>query len=120
MIQKIKYSRLKLMAEVQCWAIWDMDGVDNIDPLSLPLSYSLANEINRWSDIFDDTYNLNNPNFHLETGFTSKIDSDHFYDQGWELLNKLKHEMPEIEWWYRDMRLNKLAQSNITQAHENT
>lgn len=102
--------RLKLMAEVQCWAIWDMDMPDNLDPYTLPISRQLAEEINQWSDRLDSIYKLDQPNFQIDISFSSKQEEDRFYDDGWRLLDRLKNEMPVIDWWYRDHRLDTIRQ----------
>lgn len=108
------HKRLKLMAEVQCWAIWRIDEPDNIDPYSLPISEQLADEINQWSDRFDAIYKLDQPNFHIDISFPSKQAEDKFYDDGWRLLDRLKEEMPTIDWWYRDLRFEGLHQRRPT------
>ena len=100
--------RLKLMAEIQCWPIWDMSTSDNIDPAILPLSDKLVNELNEWSDRFDSIYKLDDPNFHLNIGFASRQEEEAFYDDGLLLLNKLREEMPDVDWWYRDQRCSGL------------
>ena len=57
--------RLTLMAEVQCWAIWDMEMRDNVDPYTLPISRQLSEEINQWSDRLDAIYKLDHVLAHL-------------------------------------------------------
>ncbi|MGO6884178.1 hypothetical protein ACC734_00275 [Rhizobium ruizarguesonis] len=104
------HKSLKLMAEVQCWAIWDVDTLDNIDPSTLPISETLAEAINQWSDWFDSIYKLDQPNFQIDISFSSKQEEDQFYDEGWRLLSRLKNEMPSVEWWYRDHRLDAIRQ----------
>ena len=105
------YKRLKLMAEVQCWAIWDMDGTGNVDPATLPISEELVKFIYEWSSRFDATYPLNLENFGTDMiGFDSKEQEDTFYDDGWKILHQLKNAMPVVDWWYRDMRLDKPVQ----------
>ncbi|MDR9776660.1 hypothetical protein RJJ65_29205 [Rhizobium hidalgonense] len=104
------HKSLKLMAEVQCWAIWDVDTLDNIDPSTLPISQTLAEAVNQWSDWFDSIYKLDQPNFQIDISFSSKEEEDQFYDEGWRLLSRLKNEMPSVEWWYRDRRLDAIRQ----------
>ncbi len=99
-----EYRKLKLMSEVQCWAIWNMDDVGNIDPSDLPLSKALVDDLNEWSDRYDTIYKLHEPNFHVDISFASKEEEDRFYNDGWSLLARLKLEMPSVEWWYKDDR----------------
>jgi hypothetical protein len=106
-----KHKRLKLMAEIQCWAIWDMDNPDNIDPATLPLPEQLVDRINRWSDKFDALYELDKKNFHMNIGFASNTDEDAFFDEGWAILQQLQAAMPDTDWWYRDKRLTQPVQS---------
>ncbi|WP_162787258.1 hypothetical protein [Notoacmeibacter marinus] len=106
-----KQRTLKLMAEVQCWAIWDMVDPDNIDPATLPLPKQLVARINRWSDKFDAIYELDKRNFHTNIAFDSKEEEDAFYEEGWAILKQLEEAMPDIDWWYRDKRLSQPVQS---------
>lgn len=105
-----KHKCMKLMAEVQCWAIWDMDDPDNIDPATLPLPKHLVTQINCWSDKFDAIYELDKRNFHTNIAFASKEEEDAFYDEGWAILKQLKEAMPDTHWWYRDKRLTQPVQ----------
>ena len=102
--------QLKLMAEVQCWALWNMVESDNIDPSSLPISKILINDLNDWSDRFDEIYKLDAPNFHMSIGFESEEVENEFYNDGWLLHERLKSEMPNVDFWYRDMRYQELLQ----------
>jgi len=92
------------MAEIQCWGLWDLDNGNNIDPKSFNLSRKLLEDLDTWSSQFDKTYDLEAHNFHLNIGFDTEQDEDSFYNEGWILLSKLKAELPNIEWWYRDRR----------------
>lgn len=99
-----EYKRLKLMAEVQCWAIWNMDAAGNIDSATLPLSQDLIEAIGVWEDRFDAIYKLDDPDFVSKIKFESPEEENRFYDDGWVLLERLKQELPSVEWFYRDMR----------------
>ncbi|WP_291896310.1 hypothetical protein [Maricaulis sp.] len=41
------------MAEVRCWALWDMDEPSNISPSALGVSEELTRDIDCWSEEFD-------------------------------------------------------------------
>lgn len=107
------YRRMKLRAEVQCWAIWNLDNDDNVDPTALPISRQLADDINRWSDALDKSYDLSARNFHVELGSRKNFDIYSFNTVGWELFGRLKSEMPCSEWWYYDMLSSRLMQTRL-------
>lgn len=107
-------NRMKLMAEVQCWALWGMDNADNIDPSMLPISEELIIQLNEWSERFDAIYKLDDPNFHLNIGFPTIDAKNLFYDDGWLLLERLKLELPYIDFWYRDARHEGIMQEQLT------
>jgi hypothetical protein len=48
--------RLKLMPDYECFALWDIDGVENVDPANLPISSDLKERIIRWEDAYDVRY----------------------------------------------------------------
>ena len=106
------YKCLKLMAEVQCWPIWNLDdpGPRNIDPEHLLLSKELINDLDNWTERFDAIYKLDSPNLPLDIGFKSEEEENLFFDDGWLLLARLKEELPKIEWWYDDFRFDEIYQ----------
>ncbi len=106
MTNEVQSRRLKLMAEVQCWAIWCMEGTDNIDPSTLPISPVLADDINQWSDVFDESYRFSDPNFHTDLGSSSSFDMDNFLRYWLGVVWS-----PQAEWWYSDMRLDQLVRT---------
>lgn len=104
----IRDKKLKLMPEVHCWPVWNVDDAGNVDPSLLPLSEALIADLNKWSERFDTIYRLDEANFHLDVSFASKEEENIFYDDGWKLLDRLKQEMPDVEWLYRDHRQDGL------------
>lgn len=101
------------MPDYFCWPLWNMDsekGIPyNIDPKTLPISDGLKMELQSWADIFDAILDLNDPG--NGGGFRNEQDYYYFCDQGWDLLEKLRRELPEITFWYRDGRVSELLQN---------
>ena len=84
--------KIKLMADYECYPIWEVfsDGIDNIDPSSLPISDRLASRINNWADEYDQTLNHQDPS---KSGFNSEEAMKSFEVQGKLLFNELKEEL---------------------------
>ena len=51
------------MPDYGCFPIWGMedDNFGNIDPYSLPISKSLAEELLEWANKYDKTLNIEEP-----------------------------------------------------------
>ena len=60
--------KIKLMPDYGCFPIWGMDddNFGNIDPYSLPISKSLAEELLGWANKYDKTLNIDEP---INSGF---------------------------------------------------
>lgn len=84
--------KIKLMADYECYPLWfdSDDEVGNIDPNTLPISDSLKNELNKWSDDYDKTLNLDDP---LHSGFKTINDEITFKEKGKILQKKLQAEL---------------------------
>lgn len=88
---------IKLMPDYGCFPLWEAspDAVGNIDPNTLPLSASLAFELEKWAAQFDATLNLEDP---LESGFTSSEQERDFTDAGRQLCIEMQKELgPDFE-----------------------
>ncbi len=46
--------KIKLMADYQCYPLWDMEEIGNIDPNKLPISIVLKRQLNTWAECYDD------------------------------------------------------------------
>lgn len=99
--------KIKLMADYQCWCLWDIENPTNIDPQSLPLSEELKSRLRAWEETFDKNLDLRD---HTNIGFRSKKEFDLFYDTGWDLFIELKKELKNIEICYKDGRNSILLQ----------
>jgi hypothetical protein len=84
--------KIKLMADYQCYSLWlnSDDEVGNINPNTLPISNMLKNELNSWSDKYDETLNLDDP---LASGFATIEEEMVFKEMGLSLKEKLQMEL---------------------------
>lgn len=82
--------RLKLLPDYECFALWDIDSVGNVDPGNLPISDQLKSKISSWEDVYDSTLNADNPS---ESSFSSEIEEASFDEEGRKIWNYLKEEL---------------------------
>ncbi len=75
--------RIKLMADYQCWCLWDMRDPRNINPDTLPISDALKEQLHAWEAAFDKTLDLDD---HTNIGFKSDSEYCSFYELGWQLF----------------------------------
>jgi hypothetical protein len=81
---------VKLMADYECFAIWDEDLIDNINPDDLPISDELKSRIHQWEDAFDITLNRQDP---ANSGFSSIEALQRFDDEGKDIWYRLRNEL---------------------------
>lgn len=83
---------IKIMAEYQCFPLWDvgMTGPDNINPETLPISAALAKDFQRWADRYDLTLDQTYP---PDSRFESAEAHSRFVTDGRLLARRLKDEM---------------------------
>lgn len=84
--------KLKLMPDYECFALWDIDSVGNIDPASLPISDDLKERIARWEDAYDSTLNQDDP---TASGFQSSDEENSFDNEGRLIWKELKSQLGE-------------------------
>ena len=87
--------KIKLMPDYGCFPIWGMedDNFGNIDPYSLPISKSLAEELLEWANKYDKTLNIEEP---LNSGFENfeNIEKENIFKyEGEKLFKTLKLEL---------------------------
>ena len=100
--------RLKLLPDYECFALWDVDGIENIDPAKLPISDQLKSRISNWEDAYDGTLNQDDP---TESGFNSQEEEASFEKEGRLIWKALKEELgEEYEVSYFSVLENKLLQ----------
>lgn len=83
---------LKLMADYECYALWDEDAVDNLNPDELPISEELKQRIHRWEDSFDATLNRADP---ANSGFPTDEALMQFDEEGLNLWREITRQLDE-------------------------
>lgn len=53
--------RLRLAPEWECWPLWDDETGDNLDPRDLKLPPTLLARLLAWDDLFQATFNRDDP-----------------------------------------------------------
>ena len=86
--------KIKLMADYHCYPLWDMSqgNYGDIDPASLPISIKLKEDLIKWSEIYNNTLDLDNPQ---KAGFKDNEDEEIFKLEGKRLAERLKEELGE-------------------------
>lgn len=84
--------KIKLMADYQCYPLWDIStgSCGDIDPNTLPISNILKRQLNEWSDIFDSTLNIDEPK---KSGFKTEEEEKKFKEKGYYLFKALQNEL---------------------------
>jgi hypothetical protein len=83
---------LKLMADYDCFPIWEVfsDGIENITPDSLPISDDLKKDLHTWSDVYDQTLNIDDPE---SSGFVDAQSEQKFEIEGKRLWSELRSQL---------------------------
>ncbi|OJA61585.1 hypothetical protein BGV68_04545 [Burkholderia ubonensis] len=83
---------IKLMADYQCFPLWEAapGEVGNIDPKDLPISLALRDALTAWAAKFDATLNMDDP---VNSGFGSDEEADKFRKEGAVLARRLQDEL---------------------------
>lgn len=105
------FKRIKLMADYECYPLWNMDGeVGDIDPMTLPLSPETRADLQAWAAMYDNILDWDDP---AKSGFKCSEDADLFESKGLELWQKLQGELAdEYEVVYQSYRLQKKYQKS--------
>jgi hypothetical protein len=83
---------IKLMADYQCYPLWNMTPGEygDFEPQKLPISTSLQESLLDWARVYDDTLNINDP---LSSGFISVDEMTAFKMQGMRLAEQMRAEL---------------------------
>jgi len=82
--------RIKLMADFDCYPLWDMDDGGDIDPTDLPLSEGTIERLLNWQNIYDGIIDWDDP---ASAGFASEKEKMVFEREGISLWKKLQKEL---------------------------
>ena len=85
---------IKLMADYDCWPLWEADPgrVGNINPDDLPISQALKNGLKQWAAEFDATLDRSDP---ARSKFASVDAESAFTARGLALAKDLQVELGE-------------------------
>ncbi|MFE5125963.1 hypothetical protein [Streptomyces sp. NPDC056669] len=85
---------VRLSADYECYPVWVLTEheLDNVAPDSLPLSKQLIEDLDRWGDEYEATYNLDDP---IASGFASEEAEQSFFERGHGLARRLRDELDE-------------------------
>lgn len=83
---------LKLMADYDCFPLWEATPgqVGNVDPGSLPISKQLQTELAAWGQMFNHTFNQDDPQ---NSGFVCTEEEEKFKVMGRALGQRLQAEL---------------------------
>lgn len=81
---------IKLMCDYYCYPLWESteDGLNNVDPKSLPITENLQKELMAWAETYDAILNRSDP---ASTAFPSPEAKEKFIQTGLSLAMKLKN-----------------------------
>jgi hypothetical protein len=82
--------KIKLMADYQCYPLWNVEEVGNIDPNKLPISTVLKKHLNSWAECYDETLVIEEPKL---SGFNNEKEALAFEEQGRFLWQQLQKEL---------------------------
>ncbi|MEL4382062.1 hypothetical protein [Shewanella algae] len=100
-------NRLKLLPDYECYALWDVDSLDNLDSRKLSISDELKEKISKWEELYDSTLNNHDPS---QSGFSNLDEEKEFDLEGRDIWEKLKLELgAEYEISYFSVVENKLV-----------
>ncbi len=97
--------KIKLMADYDCWPIWGVSEVGNIDPNTLPLSVVTQKALAKWARTYDGTLNRADP---IQSGFETSEEAIAFNMEGWRLWECLQRELPNFKVVYFDNELGRV------------
>ncbi len=84
--------KIKLMADYGCFPLWEANEgvVGNVDPITLPISEALKEQLAVWKNNYEQTLDMDDP---LASGFPSQVEENLFKQMGESLLTWLQLEL---------------------------
>lgn len=85
---------LRLMADYQCFPLWEASPgvIGNVDPAELPISGALCADLHAWAADFDAVLNMDDP---ARSAFPDAEAEARFRSQGEALGQRLRAELGE-------------------------
>lgn len=105
--------KIKLMADYDCWPLWGLSEVGNIDPCTLSLSTTTQEALAKWAQDYNNTLNRADP---IQSAFATPEDALAFNKEGWRLWECLQRELPELKVLYFDNHLGRLFDERPTET----
>lgn len=83
---------IKLMADYQCYPLWDVTPghYGDLNPETLPISTALQKSLMDWARVYDSTLNIDDP---VSSGFASNDELQTFKEQGLQLADQMREEL---------------------------
>ncbi len=98
--------RIKLMPDYDCFPLWEMDDIGEINPNELPLSQETINRLMKWKKIYDKLLNVKDP---ASSDFVNEDERIAFEKEGIYLWKQLQKELEnQYKVYYRSELQNKL------------
>ncbi|MEG4021262.1 hypothetical protein [Microcoleus sp. S13C4] len=104
--------RIKLMADFDCYPLWDMDDGGDIDPTDLPLREATIERLLNWQNIYDGIMDWDDP---ASAGFASKQEEIAFEREGISLWQKVQKELGDD---YQVFYKSQLQQRVLTSVYK--
>lgn len=104
--------RIKLMADFDCYPLWDMDDGGDIDPTDLPLSEGTIERLLNWQNIYEEIIDWDDP---ASAGFASKEEEIAFEREGISLWQKVQKELGDD---YQVFYKSQLQQRVLTSVYK--
>jgi hypothetical protein len=104
--------RIKLMADFDCYPLWDMDDGGDIAPTDLPLSEGTIERLLNWQNIYDGIIDWDDP---ASAGFASKQEEIAFEREGISLWHKVQKELGDD---YQVFYKSQLQQRVLTSVYK--
>ena len=102
------------MPDYECWPLWDMDNLGDIDPKELPISEFLQHEVESWAKKFDSILDWDDPG--NSGGFQTDEEEKLFAEKGWLILAELKKELPNTNIFVKGWVFEKYPDPNEEKA----
>ena len=105
--ETLMVQRIKLMADFDCYPLWDMDDAGDIDPTELPLSEETIERLLNWQKIYDGIIDWDDP---ASAGFASVEEEIAFEREGISLWQQLQKELGnEYQIVYKSQLLHRVV-----------